>query len=266
MLALFPGGTRIAAGVLELDGMPATDLAERFGTPLVVYAEDALRDSGADVPACGSGRARRLRDEGVPERRADAPARRGGARRGRLDAGRARVRTAGGHRGRAPARAREQQVGRGAARGRRGRRARRPRRARTSPAGLPPPACAASRPRHAGSRGGDARVDPHRAPRLQVRARRGRRGRGRPRRARRRPRRRGPARPRRLAARGRARAPARGVAARPVRRALPDASSTGCRARSTSAAASGSGTSRRSRSRRSRSSCARSRPRSRASG
>ena len=43
MLALFPGGTRIAAGVLELDGIPATDLAERFGTPLVVYAEEALR-------------------------------------------------------------------------------------------------------------------------------------------------------------------------------------------------------------------------------
>ncbi len=44
MLALFPGGTRIAAGVLELDGMPATGLAERFGTPLVVYAEGALRE------------------------------------------------------------------------------------------------------------------------------------------------------------------------------------------------------------------------------
>ncbi len=44
MLALFPGGTRIAAGVLELDGVPVTDLAERFGTPLVVYAEQALRE------------------------------------------------------------------------------------------------------------------------------------------------------------------------------------------------------------------------------
>jgi diaminopimelate decarboxylase len=43
MLALFPGGTRVAAGVLELDGIPTTDLAERFGTPLVVYAEAALR-------------------------------------------------------------------------------------------------------------------------------------------------------------------------------------------------------------------------------
>jgi diaminopimelate decarboxylase len=44
MLALFPGGTRIAAGVLELDGIPVTDLAKRFGTPLVVYAEDAVRE------------------------------------------------------------------------------------------------------------------------------------------------------------------------------------------------------------------------------
>ena len=44
MLALFPGGTRVAAGVLELDGVPATDLAEQFGTPLVVYAEAALRE------------------------------------------------------------------------------------------------------------------------------------------------------------------------------------------------------------------------------
>ena len=44
MLALFPGGTRVAAGVLELDGLPVTELAGRFGTPLVVYAEEALRE------------------------------------------------------------------------------------------------------------------------------------------------------------------------------------------------------------------------------
>ena len=44
MLALFPAGTRIAAGVLELDGRRVTDLATAFGTPLVVYAEDALRE------------------------------------------------------------------------------------------------------------------------------------------------------------------------------------------------------------------------------
>lgn len=44
MLALFPGGTRVAAGVLELDGAPVTELAERFGTPLVVYSESDLRE------------------------------------------------------------------------------------------------------------------------------------------------------------------------------------------------------------------------------
>jgi diaminopimelate decarboxylase len=34
----------VAAGELELDGMRAGDLAERFGTPLVVYSETALRE------------------------------------------------------------------------------------------------------------------------------------------------------------------------------------------------------------------------------
>ena len=43
MLALFPAGTRIAAGVLELEGLAVMELAERFGTPLVVYSEPALR-------------------------------------------------------------------------------------------------------------------------------------------------------------------------------------------------------------------------------
>src|SRR5687767_1400140 len=44
MLALFPGETRVAAGVLELGGVPVTGLAEQFGTPLLVYSEDALRE------------------------------------------------------------------------------------------------------------------------------------------------------------------------------------------------------------------------------
>ena len=44
MLALFPGGTRITAGVLELDRIPVTELAGRFGTPLVVYSETSLRE------------------------------------------------------------------------------------------------------------------------------------------------------------------------------------------------------------------------------
>ena len=44
MLALFPAGTRVAAGELELEGLGAVALAERFGTPLVVYSESALRE------------------------------------------------------------------------------------------------------------------------------------------------------------------------------------------------------------------------------
>jgi len=44
MLALFPSGARVDHGILEVGGMPVTELAERFGTPLVVYVEDALRE------------------------------------------------------------------------------------------------------------------------------------------------------------------------------------------------------------------------------
>jgi diaminopimelate decarboxylase len=44
MLALFPPDARIGAGSLELAGLRAEELAERFGTPLVVYSERALRD------------------------------------------------------------------------------------------------------------------------------------------------------------------------------------------------------------------------------
>ena len=44
MLALFPRGSRITAGVLELEGLAVTELAERFGTPLVVYSEPAIRE------------------------------------------------------------------------------------------------------------------------------------------------------------------------------------------------------------------------------
>ncbi len=44
MIALFPTGSRIEGGVLQLDGLAATELAERFGTPLVVYSEATLRE------------------------------------------------------------------------------------------------------------------------------------------------------------------------------------------------------------------------------
>ncbi len=44
MLALFPPGTSVAGGELQLEGLSAVELAERFGTPLVVYSESALRE------------------------------------------------------------------------------------------------------------------------------------------------------------------------------------------------------------------------------
>lgn len=44
MLELFPVSTRIESGMLLLGGVSATELAERFGTPLAVYCEDTLRE------------------------------------------------------------------------------------------------------------------------------------------------------------------------------------------------------------------------------
>ncbi len=44
MISLFPSGSRIASGMLHVDGLTAAELAERFGTPLVVYVEGALRE------------------------------------------------------------------------------------------------------------------------------------------------------------------------------------------------------------------------------
>src|SRR6478752_2789698 len=43
MLELFPDGARIADGTLTLGGLPATELAREFGTPLVVYDETTIR-------------------------------------------------------------------------------------------------------------------------------------------------------------------------------------------------------------------------------
>ncbi len=42
-LDLFPDSVRIEHGELELGGIGASELAKRFGTPLVVYCEDTLR-------------------------------------------------------------------------------------------------------------------------------------------------------------------------------------------------------------------------------
>ncbi|HUG63835.1 MAG TPA: hypothetical protein VMK83_01320, partial [Gaiellaceae bacterium] len=43
MLELFPDSARIDGRELVLGGVRASELAERFGTPLVVYCEETLR-------------------------------------------------------------------------------------------------------------------------------------------------------------------------------------------------------------------------------
>ncbi|MGZ4398754.1 MAG: diaminopimelate decarboxylase, partial [Gaiellaceae bacterium] len=43
ILDLFPDTARVEQGELEVGGLGASELARRFGTPLVVYCEQTLR-------------------------------------------------------------------------------------------------------------------------------------------------------------------------------------------------------------------------------
>ena len=122
MIELFPSSAAIRDGELELGGVAATELAARFGTPLVALCEQTLRERARAFRDAAPGRRSLLRDEGSPERRRAAGARRGRARRRRLEPRRARLRPRGRARRGPSRRAREQQVGRGA--GRRGERGR----------------------------------------------------------------------------------------------------------------------------------------------
>jgi diaminopimelate decarboxylase len=51
MLDLFPDSARIEQGELVLGSVSATELAERFGTPLVVYCEETIRARAREVRA-----------------------------------------------------------------------------------------------------------------------------------------------------------------------------------------------------------------------
>jgi diaminopimelate decarboxylase len=51
MLDVFPASARLADGELVLGGAPAPELAERFGTPLVVYCEETLRAQARSLVA-----------------------------------------------------------------------------------------------------------------------------------------------------------------------------------------------------------------------
>ncbi|MEX0850665.1 MAG: diaminopimelate decarboxylase [Gaiellaceae bacterium] len=49
MLDLFPDSASIESGELTVGGVRATELAERFGTPLVVYCEETLRARAQEI-------------------------------------------------------------------------------------------------------------------------------------------------------------------------------------------------------------------------
>jgi diaminopimelate decarboxylase len=49
MLELFPDSAQIERGELTLGGIPSSELAERFGTPLVVYCARTIRKRARDV-------------------------------------------------------------------------------------------------------------------------------------------------------------------------------------------------------------------------
>jgi diaminopimelate decarboxylase len=79
MLELFPDSAEIEDGALAIGGIPASALADRFGTPLVVYCEETLRAQARALRnAVGEGRVfygtkafanvavlRLLREEGI---------------------------------------------------------------------------------------------------------------------------------------------------------------------------------------------------------
>jgi len=51
MLELFPDSARIDHGKLALGGVDASELADRYGTPLVVYCEETLRGQAREIRA-----------------------------------------------------------------------------------------------------------------------------------------------------------------------------------------------------------------------
>jgi len=51
MLDVFPVSARVENGALVVGGVPASELADRFGTPLVVYCEETLRQQARSLVA-----------------------------------------------------------------------------------------------------------------------------------------------------------------------------------------------------------------------
>src|SRR4029078_5973327 len=60
MLDVFPVSARLENDALVLGGVPAAELADRFGTPLVVYCEETLREQAPSLVAGLAPRGRRF--------------------------------------------------------------------------------------------------------------------------------------------------------------------------------------------------------------
>ena len=178
VLDLFPDSAAVDRRGLVVGGLPATELAQEHGTPLVVFCEQTLRAAARAYRAAAPDALVVYGTKAFPNVALLRLFAEEGLGRRRLDARRARLRAPGRARRRAPGRPRQQQERRGA-RGRGGRRrARRPRRARRGGARRDGRRPARARPRHARDRGAHARGDPHRPARLEVRAAAGRGARG----------------------------------------------------------------------------------------
>jgi diaminopimelate decarboxylase len=58
MLELFPDSARIDADALAVGGVSAEELADRFGTPLVVYCEETIRQRAQALRAAAGAQGR----------------------------------------------------------------------------------------------------------------------------------------------------------------------------------------------------------------
>ena len=109
VLDLLPDQASIDEGALVLGGVRATELAERFGTPLVVYDEATLRNQARAYRAAAPDALVAYGTKAFPSVAVLQLLCRGGNRRRRLDRRRARVRAPRGARWNEAGGAREQQ-------------------------------------------------------------------------------------------------------------------------------------------------------------
>ena len=92
VLELLPDSVAVEDGELVLGGMRVSALASEFGTPLVAYCEETLRARARAYREAAPDAVTLYGSKAFPNAALVAPVLRGGARRRRVDAGRARAR------------------------------------------------------------------------------------------------------------------------------------------------------------------------------